>query len=106
MYSRLFSGTASSSGGRRLILRSSCLGQPLNLLVSRIPRSMNSRTRDWAVALGLVAALWWLAHGRSPLGAPSGAVVDGYRVVNVYPHDPNAYTQGLIYRDGFLFEST
>jgi glutaminyl-peptide cyclotransferase len=30
----------------------------------------------------------------------------GYRVVNVYPHDANAYTQGLIYRDGFLFEST
>ncbi len=30
----------------------------------------------------------------------------GYRIVNVYPHDPLAYTQGLIYRDGFLFEST
>src|SRR5437764_9684726 len=29
-----------------------------------------------------------------------------YRVVNVYPHDSEAYTQGLIYRDGFLFEST
>ena len=23
-----------------------------------------------------------------------------------YPHDPEAFTQGLIYRDGFLFEST
>ena len=30
----------------------------------------------------------------------------GYRVVNEYPHDAAAYTQGLIYRDGFLFEST
>ena len=30
----------------------------------------------------------------------------GYRIVNVYPHDPQAFTQGLIYRDGFLFEST
>lgn len=30
----------------------------------------------------------------------------GYRVVNTYPHDPEAYTQGLLYRDGFLFEST
>ncbi len=38
--------------------------------------------------------------------APSRAVVDGYRVVHAYPHDPEAYTQGLIYRDGFLFEST
>jgi glutamine cyclotransferase len=26
--------------------------------------------------------------------------------VNVYPHDPDAYTQGLIFRNGFLFEST
>jgi glutaminyl-peptide cyclotransferase len=30
----------------------------------------------------------------------------GFRVVNTYPHDPQAYTQGLLYRDGFLFEST
>jgi glutaminyl-peptide cyclotransferase len=27
-------------------------------------------------------------------------------VVNVYPHDPQAFTQGLVYRDGFLYEST
>jgi glutamine cyclotransferase len=32
--------------------------------------------------------------------------VSGYRVVNAYPHDPDAFTQGLIFRDGFLFEST
>ena len=30
----------------------------------------------------------------------------GYRVVHVYPHDPNAFTQGLEYRAGFLYEST
>jgi glutamine cyclotransferase len=29
-----------------------------------------------------------------------------YDVVKTYPHDPAAYTQGLIYRDGHLFEST
>ena len=27
-------------------------------------------------------------------------------VLNIYPHDANAYTQGLIWRDGFLYEST
>ena len=32
--------------------------------------------------------------------------VDGYRVVKAYPHDPEAYTQGLIVRAGFLYEST
>jgi glutamine cyclotransferase len=29
----------------------------------------------------------------------------GYRVVQVFPHDPRAFTQGLIFRDGFLYES-
>ncbi len=29
-----------------------------------------------------------------------------YQVLNVYPHDPSAFTQGLIYLDGFLYEST
>jgi glutamine cyclotransferase len=31
---------------------------------------------------------------------------DGYRVIHTYPHDPQAYTQGLLYEDGFLYEST
>jgi len=29
-----------------------------------------------------------------------------YKVVKSYPHDVNAYTQGLFYHDGFLYEST
>lgn len=29
-----------------------------------------------------------------------------YQVVKSYPHDPKAFTQGLIYRDGFLYEGT
>ncbi|MFN0277289.1 MAG: glutaminyl-peptide cyclotransferase [Pyrinomonadaceae bacterium] len=32
--------------------------------------------------------------------------VDGYVVVKTYPHDPKAFTQGLFYHDGFLYEST
>ena len=54
---------------------------------------------------GVVVAALIAALSRSP------AVLDeaetfGHRVVNVYPHDADAYTQGLIYRDGFLYEST
>ncbi len=30
----------------------------------------------------------------------------GYEVVHVYPHDPQAYTQGLFYLNGFLYEGT
>lgn len=29
-----------------------------------------------------------------------------YQVVNTFDHDPDAYTQGLIYRDGILYEGT
>jgi glutamine cyclotransferase len=29
-----------------------------------------------------------------------------YKVVKVYPHDTSAYTEGLLYHDGFLYEST
>lgn len=30
----------------------------------------------------------------------------GYRVIRSYPSDPQAFTQGLIYHDGFLYKST
>lgn len=30
----------------------------------------------------------------------------GYRIVHVYPHDPLAFTQGLEYRGGYLYEGT
>ena len=29
-----------------------------------------------------------------------------YNVTNVYPHDRNAFTQGLVFQDGFLYEGT
>ncbi|MFO7851597.1 MAG: glutaminyl-peptide cyclotransferase [Bacteroidota bacterium] len=29
-----------------------------------------------------------------------------YRVINMYPHDKTAYTQGLVYHKGYLYEST
>jgi glutaminyl-peptide cyclotransferase len=32
--------------------------------------------------------------------------VYGYKVVNIFPHDAQAFTQGLFYRDGFLYEGT
>jgi len=34
------------------------------------------------------------------------AAADTYRIVHVYPHDPQAFTQGLIYLDGHIYEST
>lgn len=44
----------------------------------------------------------------SPPALAQGPAVPvlAYDVVKSYPHDPEAFTQGLIYRDGFLYEST
>jgi glutaminyl-peptide cyclotransferase len=40
--------------------------------------------------------------------APSRAAVPlySYEVVHTYPHDPTAFTEGLFYLNGFLYEST
>jgi glutamine cyclotransferase len=55
----------------------------------------------------VAAAGAYLLIDRSPGPAvQEPAPVYGYEVVNVYPHDPAAFTQGLVYRDGVLFEST
>jgi len=32
--------------------------------------------------------------------------VYGYKVVHSYPHDTSAFTEGLFYKDGYLYEST
>jgi len=40
------------------------------------------------------------------LQTPSAPRNYGYRIIKTYPHDPSAYTQGLIFVDGALYEST
>ena len=42
----------------------------------------------------------------SAASPPISARTDGYQIVHTYPHDPKAFTQGLIYVDGHLYEST
>ena len=53
------------------------------------------------IKLRLVCAL--LAGG---LASVAQTPEYGYQVIHVYPHDPNAFTQGLEFRAGFLYEST
>jgi glutamine cyclotransferase len=58
----------------------------------------------------LVCLLSGLFHAEagSPTTArkPAALPIYGYRVVNVYPHDRQAFTQGLLWCDGFLYEGT
>lgn len=37
---------------------------------------------------------------------PPAAPIWSYQIVHTYPHDPRAFTQGLLFVDGHLYEST
>jgi len=50
----------------------------------------------------LILAFALLAAG----GAQAGIPVYRFMVRATYPHDPQAFTQGLSFKDGFLYEST
>ena len=49
-----------------------------------------------------------LACGMASRTALSQAAIPryGYDIVHTYPHDPSAFTEGLFYLNGFLYEST
>ena len=55
----------------------------------------------------LLLVVFWFAAllGATPADRPQ-ARIDTYAIVHVYPHDPSAFTQGLVYSDGHLYEST
>jgi len=55
-------------------------------------------------ALVLLTAL--AAFGRGASAQASGVPEYGYEVVHTYPHDRLAFTEGLIYHDAVLYEST
>jgi len=43
----------------------------------------------------------------SPVPSNSDVIpVYTYNIVNTYPHDRNAFTQGLVFEDGVLYEGT
>jgi len=70
-----------------------------------------SRTQ---LALVLLLALVSLqcngsANTNAPAKDPAANIVPttvGYQIVNIMPHDPGAFTQGLVFIDGKLLEST
>lgn len=65
------------------------------------------RAFNFAIILVLVS-IAFLLFGCSPSSSLPDTLSPWmtYEIVNTYPHDPNAFTQGLIYLDGFLYEST
>lgn len=65
----------------------------------RSEAGLTAWTRRAAIVAGVAAALFAQA-GAEP------ARIYGYEVVREYPHDPKAFTQGLFFLDGHLYEST
>lgn len=80
---------------------------PTTLPCFRLPRAAASAAATAALLTTLAACA-----GDARTGGSEQAVATPpparyrFSIVNTYPHDPEAFTQGLIYRDGFLYEST
>ena len=53
----------------------------------------------------LLALAVWVVCARAP-ASPAGVPEYGYDVVHAYRHDRSAFTEGLFYLNGFLYEST
>ena len=53
-----------------------------------------------------VAAQQTVEESQQQLTAPVRVATYGYEIVNTYPHDSGAFTQGLVYHQGQLYEST
>ena len=72
------------------------------------PKGMNRKLRlvltaFFAGIIPLVGTLFLFLPRQEAAGSPQ---VYGYTIVNSYPHDPSAFTQGLIYESGYLYEGT
>jgi glutaminyl-peptide cyclotransferase len=63
----------------------------------------NDLCRVTLVVLALLYLPCFAAECKLPRSKPS---VLKYQVIATFPHDPNAFTQGLVYLDGMLYEST
>jgi glutaminyl-peptide cyclotransferase len=62
-----------------------------------------------AMRLAAIAAFMILSFGLPLKQSPSTTAnlpLYSYQIVRVYPHDPNAFTQGLQYVDGVFYEGT
>ena len=76
-------------------------------------RNMGTGRSFMVVLLGVILSAWRVtaAQESSRTAPPAGrepppVIQYGYKVIRSYPHDRRAFTQGLVYEDGFLYEGT
>jgi len=83
-----------------------------NKRVNKNESSVIINTADFGVGKHAVTALAFYPNKSKKLNnsievlAKKAPVVYSYKLLNTYPHDKEAYTQGLEYKDGYLYEST
>src|SRR5699024_5603574 len=73
---------------------------------SLFPSTTLFRSHQASCMRRLIPFLAVIALMFGPACASAAIPVYGYRVMHVYPHDTHAYTEGLFYLDGHLYEST
>jgi glutamine cyclotransferase len=66
---------------------------------------MNKMASALIAATFLTLALAQIQAGQPQL-APVNPPEYTFKVIHVFPHDAGAFTQGLVYHDGFLYEGT
>jgi glutamine cyclotransferase len=59
-----------------------------------------------ALSALILPAVIILSGTIASLASVDSIPVYGYEVVNTFPHEPSAFTQGLVYHDGYLYEGT
>jgi glutaminyl-peptide cyclotransferase len=72
----------------------------------RASRAEGALSRRLGLVSKLLCLLLCLSSNSFVSGEGHSAPVEGYKIIHVYPHDPSAFTQGLIYLNGFLYEGT
>lgn len=80
--------------------------------VNKNETSIAINTADFGVGKHLVTALAFYPNKSKKINntievlANTAPAVYTYKIINTYPHDKKAYTQGLEYNNGFLYETT
>ena len=80
--------------------------------INKSETSLTINTEDFGVGKHLVTALAFYPKKSKKINntievlANTAPKVYTYKIINTYPHDKNAYTQGLEYKNGYLYETT
>ncbi len=70
------------------------------------PMSLNIRLLAGLLGMALMLPMAIAPAAAKDGTTPSSILVEGFEIVHSYPHDPQAFTEGLFFKDGSLYEST